>query len=84
MLDPATYLFYNATYSFNNGPPQNFEGRYSTDHIKEISLEHLDKALASGKPFFTGVAPIAPHFAWSNYVSPQLLYQQVQYDSRLR
>lgn len=51
----------NGTYSFNNGPPVNFDGRYTTDHILEMGLEHIEKGLKSGKPFFAGIAPVAPH-----------------------
>ncbi|KAI1848573.1 hypothetical protein JX265_011573 [Neoarthrinium moseri] len=41
--------------------PRNLPGQYSTDLVAERSVEFLDSAIANGKPFFIGVAPIGPH-----------------------
>ncbi|KAI8932845.1 hypothetical protein NX059_010328 [Plenodomus lindquistii] len=62
LLDPGTYIFYNATMSRNHEPFRNLPGQYSTDLIASAALGFLDDAIAAkNRPFFLGVAPIAPH-----------------------
>lgn len=62
LLDPGTYLYYNATLTRNHEPYRNPTGNYSTDIISESANGFLDEAIAaSDRPFFLGVAPIAPH-----------------------
>ncbi|CAI6258482.1 unnamed protein product [Periconia digitata] len=61
LLDPYTYLYYNATLQRNQDPPRSFPGEYNTDIIKEKALGFLDDAAAADEPFFIGVMPIAPH-----------------------
>ncbi|KAF2849212.1 arylsulfatase precursor [Plenodomus tracheiphilus IPT5] len=62
LLDPGTYIFYNATMSRNHEPYRNLPGQYSTDLITDAALGFLDDAIAANdRPFFLGVAPIAPH-----------------------
>jgi hypothetical protein len=62
LLDPGTYIFYNATMSRNHEPYKNYPGEYSTDLISAAAVGFLDNAIAaSDRPFFLGVAPIAPH-----------------------
>ncbi|OSS48837.1 hypothetical protein B5807_06901 [Epicoccum nigrum] len=62
LIDPGTYIFYNATMSRNHDPAKNYPGEYSTDLISAAAVGFLDDAIkASDRPFFLGVAPIAPH-----------------------
>lgn len=62
LLDPATYLFYNTTMSRNHEPYRNLPGQYSTDLVAAAALGFLDDAIAAkDRPFFLGIAPIAPH-----------------------
>ncbi len=62
LIDPGTYIFYNATMSRNHEPARNYPGEYSTDLISAAAVGFLDDAIqASDRPFFLGVAPIAPH-----------------------
>lgn len=41
--------------------PQLYTGNYSTDLVAARSVEFLGNALDANKPFFLGVAAIAPH-----------------------
>lgn len=67
-LDPYTYRFYNVTMQHNTDAPTNHLGEYSTDLVTNRTLGYLDQVLPNEKygqpqkPFFIGVAPIAPHF----------------------
>jgi N-acetylglucosamine-6-sulfatase len=62
LIDPGTYVFYNATMSRNQEPYKNYPGEYSTDLISNAAVGFLNDAIAaSDRPFFLGVAPIAPH-----------------------
>lgn len=62
LIDPGTYIFYNATMSRNHEPYKNYPGQYSTDLISNAAVGFLDDAIAaSDRPFFLGIAPIAPH-----------------------
>ncbi|KAH9870122.1 hypothetical protein J1614_007044 [Plenodomus biglobosus] len=63
LLDPGTYIFYNTTMSRNHEPYRNLPGQYSTDLISAAALGFLDEAIAAAndRPFFLGIAPIAPH-----------------------
>ena len=61
LLDPHTYEYLNATFQRNEEPPKSYEGQYSTDVIAEKAYALLDEGIASGKPFFLTVAPVAPH-----------------------
>lgn len=55
LLDPFTYVFYNASYSHSGGPPMQQPGNYSTDTIRDFGLGYLDQALKKRKdPFFIG------------------------------
>jgi N-acetylglucosamine-6-sulfatase len=48
--------------SRNHEPAKNYPGEYSTDLISAAAVGFLDDAIkASDRPFFLGVAPIAPH-----------------------
>jgi hypothetical protein len=46
----------------NHEPYRNLPGEYSTDLVADAALGFLDDAIgASDRPFFIGIAPIAPH-----------------------
>ncbi|KAL3965558.1 hypothetical protein ACCO45_002562 [Purpureocillium lilacinum] len=71
LLDPNTYSYLNATFQRNKEPPVNYEGQYSTDVLAGKALGFIDEAVAAKKPFFVGIAPIAPHSNINaNVVSP--------------
>lgn len=65
LLDPYTYNYINATFQRNQESPQSYEGKYSTDVLREKAYGFLDDAVEAaqteGKPFFHTIAPIAPH-----------------------
>lgn len=61
MIDPDTYIYYNASTQRNNEPPKWNPGVYSTDLVGSDALAYLDEASESDRPFFVGVAPIGPH-----------------------
>jgi N-acetylglucosamine-6-sulfatase len=62
LIDPGTYVFYNSTMARNHEPYRNLPGEYSTDLVANAAVGFLDDAIAaSDRPFFLGVAPIAPH-----------------------
>ncbi|KEF62024.1 arylsulfatase [Exophiala aquamarina CBS 119918] len=61
LLDPGTYTYYNTCIQMNDQPPAFRPGEYSTDIIANLSLSWLDMAAKSSRPFFLGLAPIAPH-----------------------
>ncbi|KAF1947425.1 arylsulfatase precursor [Clathrospora elynae] len=62
LIDPGTYIFYNSTMTRNHEPYRNLPGEYSTDVVAATAVGFLDDAIAaSDRPFFLGVAPIAPH-----------------------
>ncbi|PKS08552.1 hypothetical protein jhhlp_004938 [Lomentospora prolificans] len=61
LIDPYTYVYLNATFQRNQDPPKSYEGQYTTDVLAGKALGFLDDAVAAGKPFFLGVAPVAPH-----------------------
>ncbi|GAA5836637.1 hypothetical protein JCM9279_000451 [Rhodotorula babjevae] len=62
LLDPHTYDYDNPAFSRTNGTAEYRPGEYSTDLVAEKALVFLDDAAQTpDKPFFLGVAPIAPH-----------------------
>ncbi|KAJ0268250.1 hypothetical protein COL940_013569 [Colletotrichum noveboracense] len=61
LLDPFTYSYLNTTFQRNRDPPVSHEGEYSTDVLAGKALDFLDDAVAASKPFFLGIAPVAPH-----------------------
>ncbi|PYI15745.1 Arylsulphatase [Aspergillus violaceofuscus CBS 115571] len=60
LLDPSTYSHWNSTFQRNRNSPVTSNG-YSTDIVSQRSLAFLDAARQSERPFFVGIAPIAPH-----------------------
>ncbi|KAJ8111105.1 hypothetical protein ONZ43_g5703 [Nemania bipapillata] len=61
LLDPFTYWYMNSTFQRNRDPPVSYEGQYSVDVLAEKAIGFLDEAYEAGKPFFIGLAPVAPH-----------------------
>lgn len=61
LLDPGTYSYLNPIYQRNTGAPVYHRNEHTSDLITEKSQRLLDEAITAGKPFFLGVAPIAPH-----------------------
>lgn len=61
LIDPGTYIYYNSTMQRNQDEPRWNPNEYSTDLVAESAVGFLDEALEDDKPFFLGVAPIAPH-----------------------
>lgn len=59
-MDPSTYSYWNSTFQHNYDAPVVSDG-YSTDLISQRSLSFIDEARKSDRPFFIGIAPIAPH-----------------------
>ncbi|KAI3335760.1 arylsulfatase-like protein [Ustulina deusta] len=61
LLDPFTYWYMNSTYQRNQDPPVSYEGQHSVDVLAKKALKFLDEAYDARKPFFLGIAPVAPH-----------------------
>ncbi|RVX74102.1 hypothetical protein B0A52_01934 [Exophiala mesophila] len=61
LIDPGTYTYYNTCWQADQNPPIWRAGEYNTDIVADASLKFLDEASKSDRPFFMGVAPIAPH-----------------------
>lgn len=61
LIDPGAYSYYNACWQADQNPPVWRAGEYNTDIVADAALEFLDEASRSDRPFFLGVAPIAPH-----------------------
>ncbi|KAK5075873.1 hypothetical protein LTR70_005525 [Exophiala xenobiotica] len=61
LIDPKTYIFYNATMQRNKEPPKDYPDEYSTDLISAKTLGWLDEASKSDQPFFIAAMPIGPH-----------------------
>ncbi|CAG8081231.1 unnamed protein product [Penicillium nalgiovense] len=60
LLDPSTYSYWNSTFQRNHDIPVESDG-YSTDLIAHRAVSFIEEAHSSDRPFFIGVAPIAPH-----------------------
>ncbi|KAF3936024.1 Arylsulfatase [Dactylella cylindrospora] len=61
LLDPWTYNYLNPAYQRNHDAPIIYRGQHTLDVLSNKAYAILDNALASGKPFFLGLAPVAPH-----------------------
>ncbi|GJN93489.1 hypothetical protein Rhopal_006546-T1 [Rhodotorula paludigena] len=62
LLDPNTYDYWSPAFSRANGTVEYRPGEYSTDLVAEKAIAFLAQAAETpDKPFFLGVAPIAPH-----------------------
>lgn len=61
LLDPATYSYLNPIYQRDTHAPVQHHNEHTSDLITNKAQGLLDKAITAGKPFFLGVAPVAPH-----------------------
>lgn len=61
LVDPGTYIYWNATFQRDQSPPAPAPGQYNTDLVKEKGLRFIDAVAKTSKPFFIGIAPIGPH-----------------------
>ena len=61
LLDPYTYMYLNATYQRNQDPPVSYEDQHTTDVITQKALGFIEDGINAQKPFFVGIAPVAPH-----------------------
>ncbi|ROW07678.1 hypothetical protein VMCG_03347 [Cytospora schulzeri] len=61
VLDPYTYDYLNASYQRNHDPPISYEGQNTMDVLTTKAYGMLDDAVKGDKPFFLGLAPVAPH-----------------------
>ncbi|KAK3367516.1 alkaline-phosphatase-like protein [Podospora didyma] len=69
LLDPYTYSYLNASYQRNQNPPVNYKGQHSVDVLAEKAYGFLDDAVKeSSRPFFLGLAPVAPHSNVQSFV----------------
>lgn len=61
LIDPGTYIYYNATMQSNTDSPRNLPGQYSTDVVAQRAVDFMKAGTSAGRPFFLTVAPIGPH-----------------------
>ncbi|EWC47310.1 hypothetical protein DRE_03429 [Drechslerella stenobrocha 248] len=61
LLDPFTYNYLSPAFQRDHNPPVIYPGNHTMDITADKAYALLDDALASGNPFFIGVAPVAPH-----------------------
>lgn len=69
LVDPSTYDMYEykANLTKAGGPTELRQhslqtgAKYQTDQLADWSLEFLEGAAGSGKPFYLGLKPVAPH-----------------------
>ena len=61
LIDPGTYIYYNATMQRNKEAPQQYPGEYSTDVVASKATAFLEEAMGSSNPFFIAITPIGPH-----------------------
>ncbi|KAK4038052.1 alkaline-phosphatase-like protein [Parachaetomium inaequale] len=61
LVDPYTYMYLNASFQRNRDPPVSYAGQHSVDVLAQKALGFLDDAAQSTRPFFLGIAPVAPH-----------------------
>ncbi|KAI0468019.1 arylsulfatase-like protein [Xylaria cf. heliscus] len=61
LLDPFTYWYMNSTYQRNRDPPVSYEGQNSVDVLARKAIGLLNEAYDARRPFFLGIAPVAPH-----------------------
>ncbi|KAH7323160.1 sulfatase [Stachybotrys elegans] len=61
LLDPWAYDYFAPSFGRNQDPWVRYNNSYITDLVAEKSMGFLEDALQSDRPFFLGIAPIAPH-----------------------
>ena len=60
-MDPNTYIYLEPVYQRNRDPPVDYTGRHTLDVLQEKAYGFLEDGLAGDRPFFLGIAPVAPH-----------------------
>lgn len=60
LLDPHTYQYLNSAYQRNHDPPV-ISSQHTMERLAEKAMGFLEDGLAGEKPFFLGIAPVAPH-----------------------
>ncbi|KAK5099074.1 hypothetical protein LTR24_001475 [Lithohypha guttulata] len=78
LVDPGTYIYYNATMQSNQDPPRNLPGEYSTDVVASRAVDFMTQAAKSGSPFFLTVAPVGPHGETCSAIRHKDLYQDAK------
>ncbi|KAG2497999.1 hypothetical protein HYH03_004258 [Edaphochlamys debaryana] len=62
LVEPYIYTYWGPAFSKNCGPLEQFGfNDYSTDLIRDKTLQYIREAATKDQPFFMQVAPIAPH-----------------------
>jgi len=62
LLDPYTYNYLNSSYQRNRDAPVSYEGQHTVDVLASKAYGFLaDAAADTSRPFFLGIAPVAPH-----------------------
>ncbi|KAH8766170.1 alkaline-phosphatase-like protein [Diaporthe sp. PMI_573] len=61
LLDPGTYSYLHPIYQANQDAPVHHRNEHTSDLITAKAQGLLREAISSDKPFFLGVAPVAPH-----------------------
>lgn len=61
LLDPGTYSYLHPIYQANQDAPVHHHNEHTSDLITKKAQNLLQEAITSDKPFFLGVAPVAPH-----------------------
>jgi N-acetylglucosamine-6-sulfatase len=61
LLDPGTYSYLHPIYQSSQDAPVHHRNEHTSDLITKKAQGLLQEAIASEKPFFLGVAPVAPH-----------------------
>jgi hypothetical protein len=54
LMDPTTYSYINSSYIIDAQAPKHYPGEYSTDTIRDMGLNYLEKVAKSDSPFFVG------------------------------
>ncbi|KAK3346163.1 alkaline-phosphatase-like protein [Lasiosphaeria hispida] len=61
LLDPFTYSYLGSRFQRNTESPRSYAGQHSVDVLAEKAYGFLDDAAKHDRPFFLGIAPVAPH-----------------------
>jgi arylsulfatase A-like enzyme len=54
-------MYLNASFQRNRDPPVSYTGQHSVDVLTQKALGFINDAAANPRPFFLGIAPVAPH-----------------------
>ncbi|GIL64655.1 hypothetical protein Vafri_18577, partial [Volvox africanus] len=70
LVTPYTFDYNNPGFSRNGATPNIYPGQYSTDVIADKAVAQIKTAVASGKPFYAQISPIAPHTSTQIFFDP--------------